>query len=241
MSNRNIYSFNEKDWAISASLILQNRLEKYLSCNGKCTVVLTGGRTACELYEAWGALKAFQDIKGTCFYFGDERCISFSHKDSNYRLAMNSLFKKGIPAGCSVFRMPVEEVDLEHATFKYELLMPKSPDILLLGVGEDGHIASLFPGGEALNSSGRKIAITRGLNIAYKRMTITPQVIDSSKSVYLIARGKSKGLTLAYALEKPEEFRSFPVRIAIHSNWLIDDEALKELPPVLDHKNNQYE
>jgi 6-phosphogluconolactonase len=89
------------------------------------------------------------------FYFGDERCVSPDHPESNYGMAMRTLFKQGVPKGCSVFRMEADGSDREAAALQYSEMLPDKIDLLLLGVGEDGHIASLFPGSEALQEVAR--------------------------------------------------------------------------------------
>ena len=77
--------------------------------------------------------------------FGDERCVPPDHDESNYGMAMQTLFSHGVPIECSVFRMEADAIDIEAAEQRYADLLPDSIDVILLGVGEDGHIASLFP------------------------------------------------------------------------------------------------
>ena len=79
------------------------------------------------------------------FYFGDERCVPPDHDESNYGMEMQTLFSHGVPIECSVFRMEADAIDIEAAAQRYADLLPDSIDVILLGVGEDGHIASLFP------------------------------------------------------------------------------------------------
>ena len=92
-------------------------------------------------------------MTGVSFYFGDERCVTPDHAESNYGMAMKTLFPQSVPTGCAVFRMEADTADQEAATQRYAYLLPDLIDVLLLGVGEDGHIASLFPNNAALKES----------------------------------------------------------------------------------------
>ena len=67
--------------------------------------MLTGGGSAARLYKAWRDLPAFQQMTGVSFYFGDERCVPPDNSESNYGMAMQTLFSHGVPIECSVFRM----------------------------------------------------------------------------------------------------------------------------------------
>ena len=107
--------------------------------------MLTGGGSAARLYKAWRDLPAFQQMIGVSFYFGDERCVPPDHEESNFGMVIQVLFPQGVPTGCSVFRMEADATNLETAAQRYADLLPDSIDVILLGVGEDGHIASLFP------------------------------------------------------------------------------------------------
>jgi 6-phosphogluconolactonase len=224
-----ILCFNSKDWALRVSLLLQQEIQEYLEKNGKCSIVLTGGKTALQLYRTWSQLDSFKSNHNIAFYFGDERCVAPMNINSNYNLAMKSLFIDGVPAGCSVFRMEADECDIESAVRKYEEMLPESPDILLLGVGEDGHVASLFSESSALLQMNHKVTTSHSSKFPFKRMTITPKVIAAAKSLYLLACGQAKGRILASALSDQGDFLSNPVRLTLSGNWLIDNEAVKAI------------
>jgi 6-phosphogluconolactonase len=145
-----ISQFEVTDWSMKAAGLIQNSINNVLAKQGKCSVMLTGGRSAARLYRAWSNLPAFQQMTGVSFYFGDERCVLPDHAESNYGMAMQTLFPRGVPVGCTVFRMEADDTDIEMAAQRYADILPDSIDILLLGVGEDGHIASLFPNSAAL-------------------------------------------------------------------------------------------
>ena len=106
--------------------------------------MLTGGSTAKRLYAYWSDTK-FLEQRKIDYYFGDERCVPTDQPDSNYCMVQQTISQERVPKGGRIFRMDVEMNDLEMASKKYENLLPESIDILLLSVGSDGHIASLFP------------------------------------------------------------------------------------------------
>ena len=145
MKRPQIKQYNGTDWPMKAAGLISDDINNVLSEKGKCSLMLTGGRSAARLYKAWRDLPAFQQMTGVSFYFGDERCVPPDHAESNYGMAMQTLFPNGVPTGCAVFRMEADATDQEEAALRYADLLPDLIDVLLLGVGEDGHIASLFP------------------------------------------------------------------------------------------------
>lgn len=172
--------------------MIQDRVNSVLLEHGQCTVVLTGGRSAERLYTSWARLPEFSQTSGIRFYFGDERCVPPDHLESNYAMVMRSLFNRGVPNSCSVFRMEAEDSDREAAAQRYAEALPEKVDVLLLGVGEDGHIASLFPGSTALHEVGRRVLPVSGPKPSFERLTITPSVIAQARSVFVLAAGTAK-------------------------------------------------
>ncbi len=135
---------------------------------------------------------------------------------------MSTLFGAGIPKGCNIYRMEGERVDLEAAANCYAEALPKCIDVLLLGVGEDGHIASLFPYSAALNENRRRVLPIIGPKVPYQRLTITPPVILQASSIFVLAPGKAKALVLKEAMRMPNNIEALPARLAMGGNWLLD-------------------
>ena len=188
--------------------------------------MLTGGRSASRLYAAWSGLPAFHKNQGVDFYFGDERCVAPDDVQSNYGLAMKTLFCKGIPEGCKVFRMEADASDRELAAQRYDKLLPEQIDVLLLGVGDDGHVASLFPQSRAVKEFGRNVMPVVGPKAPHERLTITPPVISRARTLFVLATGSIKVRLLAAALRDTVDVESLPVRLALGGAWLMD----KRLP-----------
>ena len=131
-----IKHFESTVWPMKAAGLISDNINSFLDEQGKCSVMLTGGRSAARLYKAWRDLPAFQQMTGVSFYFGDERCVPTDHEESNYGMAMQTLFSHGVPIECSVFRMEADAIDIEAAAQRYADLLPDSIDVILLGVGE---------------------------------------------------------------------------------------------------------
>ncbi len=224
-----IWQFNYVAWPKMAANLVQSRINLILRRQGQCSVMLTGGHSAERLYGVWAELPEFQLLKGVRFYFGDERCVSADHPESNYGMVMRSLFLQGVPAGCSVFPMDGANLDRDAAARRYDETLPEKIDILLLGLGEDGHIASLFSGSTALDETGRRVVPVVGPKLPYERLTITPPVINLAGAIYVLAAGAAKAAVLVDLLEAPSKnVLNLPACLVLHAAWLLDT-ALPEI------------
>lgn len=214
--------FLKTDWAAECARLVQAAIEAQLDEKGQCSIMLTGGRSAEKIFLEWGSLPAFYQLTGVRFYFGDERCVSPCSSGSNYGMAFRTLFKSGVPPGCSIFPIKADDTDFEAAALRYAAGLPSEIDILLFGVGEDGHIASLFPGSAALQESRRKVVPVIGPKPYPARITITPIVIKQARSLFVFADGPCKAAVLAKALECPEDVATLPARLVLHATWFLD-------------------
>jgi len=203
------------------------RLVSGLSPSSNLSVCLTGGRSASVVYKN----DAFIDLLNKRFmhvYFGDERCVPADHPSSNYRLARQTIFLEGIPESMSVHRIDGESCNLNEEAERYASLLPSEFDLIMLSVGEDGHIASLFPGGDLLTETKKKVApVLNASKLPSKRITITPPVIVSAKNVIVMAAGREKGKILAQALKDPLVVSELPVRLTIGRTWVLDELAIE--------------
>lgn len=170
---------------------------------------------------SWSELADFAQLDNIDFFFGDERCVAPQHEESNFGLAMRTLFRFGVPKGCVVHRIKAESRDKDFAAKLYAKLLPDRIDLLLLGVGEDGHIASLFPGSSVLNDT-RKVVPVIGPKQPAERITITSAVIGQSESIVVLASGEGKLASLKSVLHSSASVEQCPARLAQHATWLID-------------------
>jgi 6-phosphogluconolactonase len=222
MRQPEIKRFKVIDWPLKAVGLINDNINSILAEQGQCSVMLTGGRSAAQFYKAWRNLPTFQQMTGVSFYFGDERCVPPGHPESNYGMVMQALFQNGVPVGCSVFRMEADAINLEAAAQRYADLLPDSVDVLLLGVGEDGHVASLFPNHVALQERRRRVIPITGPKPPFERLTITPPVITKARSVFVLATGSAKAGMLSAALKNPNDFVALPARLTLGGTWLMD-------------------
>jgi 6-phosphogluconolactonase len=182
--------------------------------------MLTGGRSARAVYAEWAGSPVFHAVDNVDYYLGDERCVPFRHEESNSGMVTRELFGRGLPPGCRFFPMAIHG-DKEVFALSYEKIMPDRLDILLLSAGEDGHVASLFPGSSALAENGRRVVPVSGPRAPHDRLTITPNVIRNARVVFLMAQGEQKARVLERVLAGGEA-RSLPVSLAMDATWLLD-------------------
>jgi 6-phosphogluconolactonase len=123
MKQPEIKKFEVKEWPMRAAGLINDSVNSVLAEQGKCSVMLTGGRSAARIYKAWNYFPAFQRLNGVNFYFGDERCVPPDHAESNYGMVMRNLFSDGVPAGCAVFRMEADATDLQKVAQRYANLL----------------------------------------------------------------------------------------------------------------------
>jgi len=184
---------------------------------GAQTLVLAGGTTPKRCYE----LLAELDVQWgrVSVLFGDERCVPPDHPDSNYRMVKESLLDRVAPA--TVYRMPAELGPDEGADAYAEVVANVAPlDFVLLGVGEDGHVASLFPGHPLLRASGLTAGIRDSPKPPPERVTLTLEAIRDAGRVLIIATGAGKADAVALARRGET-----PSGMIAGARWLIDRAA----------------
>jgi 6-phosphogluconolactonase len=191
---------------------------------GSCALGLSGGRTPEPVYRALASASSI-DWKRVDVFFSDERAVPPDHAESNYRMVYLALLSRvAIPAG-QVHRMEAERPDRETAAREYELALPPRLDVLVLGMGPDGHTASLFAGSEALDERRRLVVPVLGAKPPAERLTITPPVIEAARKVAVIATGKDKAAMVARAVEGPLAPQAVPAQLARRGVWFLDRAA----------------
>ena len=207
----------------SAVATIHSQIVDILEQQGSCSVMLTGGNSAKQLYQSWADLESFTLLRGVDFYFGDERCVPTNHPESNYRLVMDTLFRHGVPSGVRINRMKADDDDLEAAAGHYDTILPGTIDLLLLSVAEDGHIASLFPGSYALRETQRRVIPIIGPHYPHQRLTITPPVITSARRVFVLSFGEQKRAVYEQAQFDPYNIETIPARLVLDRTWIFGD------------------
>ena len=202
---------------------------------GRFCIGLSGGSTPRALYErlAKSPLRKGIPWARTLFFWGDERCVSPRSPRSNYRMARESLLAPLRIPPAQVFRMR-GEIDPGRAAHLYRDVLakqfgPGGPvlDLILLGLGPDGHTASLFPETRALSEDRRAAVANRVPALREWRLTLTYPAINAARRVLFLVSGAQKAEVVARILKKERGYRRLPaagVR-ALSVVWMLDEEA----------------
>ena len=211
---------------------------------GRFTVALAGGSTPNNLYTLLaGSGKDLVPWDKICFFFGDERHVPPDHHDSNYRMACETMLSKVPVPRENVFRVPAENPDASAAAYAYEQTLQKffhlkkgefpSFDLVLLGMGPDGHTASLFPHTSALHDQMRLVAANWVEKFKTYRITFTYPVINHAGWVIFLVAGVEKQEVLREVLHgksAPEQLPSQGVRpVNGRLIWMVDQAAAGKL------------
>ena len=199
---------------------------------GSFDLVLAGGRTPLAAYRNLAAEFGHNARLWRCarVWWGDERCVPAGHHDSNYYSARLSLILPlGIPEA-GVHRIAGEVEDIERVVREYGEAFPARPDLLILGVGEDGHTAALFPGSAALDEKEKRfVYVEDAPKPPPRRITATPPTILSARRTLVLASGAAKAAAVARALAAEGSVAETPARLAREALWMVDRQAAGKL------------
>ena len=217
-------------WA--AAKVLVEMIYEAVGRRGQCGLALSGGRTPRRLYELLGSDYAKEiPWDRVHLFWSDERCVPPDHPDSNYRLAHEALIAYAPISSKNVHRVPAELGPRRAAEVYEQILRAFGPlDIALLGVGADGHVASLFPGHPALEERERWVrAIPEPLGSpAHPRVTLTLPALNAAESTFFLAAGAEKRAIIRAILEDLEAAEHYPaarIRPRARAIWYLDREA----------------
>jgi 6-phosphogluconolactonase len=205
---------------------------------GNATLALSGGSTPRDAYTLL-AREPGIDWKRVSVFWVDERAVSSSDVRSNYRLVEATLIGKVSIPPEQVHRMPAEQPDLEAAAQDYERTIRDRVavdadgvpafDVMVLGIGEDGHTASLFPGNQTVEIVDRLVASVPANGPREARLTLTPPAIEHARCVFVIAVGMSKRDALERVWSAQGDLGRTPARVIRGCRgavtWLIDKAA----------------
>jgi 6-phosphogluconolactonase len=210
--------------------------------HGSFSVALSGGSTPKLLYSllaADPALRAKVPWDKMELFFGDERHVGPDDPQSNFKMASDTMFTKAPLKPEQIHRMKGEYPDAEKAAEEYEqdlrthfqLKEKELPrfDLVLAGMGDEGHTLSLFPGTEALHAQGRTVVRNWVGKLYTDRVTITAQLANNAQMILFMVAGKEKALALKAVLEGPYEPEQLPAQLLQPTNgkllWLVDQAA----------------
>lgn len=200
---------------------------------GRFRLSVAGGNTPRALYPAW-ASRSRLDWERVDLLFGDERCVPPQHRDSNYRMVREALLEQA-PVPPRVWRMPGEQRDPATAAAAYEATLHAllgadgQIDVALLGMGSDGHTASLFPHAAALAEQTRWCVATPAPDGRTMRLTLTYPLLCRARRLVFLVSGADKAATLARVVQGPADAQTLPaqrlLREAAGDVHLLLDEA----------------
>ncbi|HEX7285457.1 MAG TPA: 6-phosphogluconolactonase [Candidatus Angelobacter sp.] len=235
--------------AADAAALAREAASEFAKCaeaavaqRGRFSVALSGGNTPRAVNELLAEqYKNSLPWEKIFFFFGDERHVPPTHPDSNYRMANESLFSRAPVPPENVFRMQTE-LAADRAAQKYEdalrqfFQLPAGSwpqfDLIFLGLGDDGHTASLFPGTAALNESSRLVVANPVEKLKTDRITFTFPVLNHAREVLFLVAGGGKAPILREVL-RPSNGATYPAQM-VHPEggrvlWLADQEAARLL------------
>jgi 6-phosphogluconolactonase len=213
---------------------------------GRFTLVLSGGSTPRRLYQ----ILAQEPYRGGVpwdkvqFFWGDERCVPPDHADSNYGMAWKEWLKDMKLPPAHIHRLEADRTDLDVAACDYQKDIgaalgvwpfepPPALDLVFLGMGPDGHTASLFPQTEALKPTVHWVMPNYVPKFKANRLTLTPTLLNQAKTIYFLVAGPDKAAVLKEVLEGPRDPERLPSQLIQPEKgnlvWLLDEAAASQL------------
>jgi 6-phosphogluconolactonase len=225
-TKKQIIKILDKDkWPIQMAQLINEQILLTLCTQKSCSVMLTGGKTAEKVYKAWNDILQARPISDVVFYLGDDRCVPINHVDSNYGLIMRTLFQSGIPLNCSFIPMEVMSANHEMASLDYEAKLPDKIDILLLSVGDDGHIASIFPNSNTISCTSRLVVPASSPSFKHARLTITPSTLKCASKIFVMAIGRKKEYIFSKAKISSSDTSDLPARLVLDATWIFNNDV----------------
>jgi 6-phosphogluconolactonase len=220
-------------------------LQTAIDRRGRASLALSGGSTPRDLHQRLANPQLINalDWSKVHIFFGDERCVPPDDKQSNYHMARETLLSKVPIPEANVHRMRGELPPAEAAeSYERELRAffgsePPSLDLILLGMGDNGHTASLFPGLTAVHEHTRWVMAEYVAEVGMWRITLTPVILNLAREVLFLVAGAAKAEMLQRVLEGRYEPAGLPAQIVRpvdgQVTWFVDAEAAAKLssPP----------
>jgi 6-phosphogluconolactonase len=246
-NNRDIQIVENRDAvSLTAAEMLVGLALKKLESEATFTVALSGGSTPNNMFALLANDAAFRNRMPwgrVHFFWGDERHVAPDHKDSNYRMTNDTLLSRvPVPPG-NIHRIRAENPDAGKAAedyeqelrefFKLETAQLPPFDCVFLGMGLDGHTASLFPGTKALHECERLVVPNWVDKFQSYRITLTTPVLNNADIVIFLVSGEEKAESLRVVLEGQMQTDRFPSQLVEPTHgkllWIVDRAAARQL------------
>jgi 6-phosphogluconolactonase len=241
--------------AMKAARHFARLADQYVVGSGRFSVALSGGSTPKKMFSLLAETPFKETVPWSSIYFfwGDERTVAPDHAESNYRMAREALLSKVPVPAENIFRIPAEMEDPAAAASEYESTLMQffmsgpgttrtgtAPltnvprfDLVLLGMGPDGHTASLFPQTTALSDTEHLVVANWVEKFNTWRITLTAKTINNARNVTFLAGGEDKTEILKNVLEGTYQPDIYPSQMIRPQNgsllWMIDEAAARLL------------
>ena len=215
-----------------------------VAARGRFTIALSGGSTPKSLFNLLATnARTTMPWDKMFFFWGDERHVPPTDPDSNYRMADESMLSKIPVKPENIFRIPAENPDAAAAADTYEKTLQRffslQPgqfprfDLILLGMGPDGHTASLFPGSAGLQENSRLVIANWVEKFKTSRLTFTHPVLNAAACLAFLVSGTDKAPALHEVLESDAPGEQYPAKLVHPTDgkliWLLDRAAASQL------------
>lgn len=228
---------NKEKLVIATTEQIVNLIGQAIQKNGFCNIALSGGNTPREVYSML-AMHPYRDRvnwNGIHLFWGDERMVPPEHQDSNFRMVQQTLLKHiNIPEG-NVHRIrgetAPEKAAAEYARMLHDSFRKDTPcfDLILLGIGEDGHTASLFPDTDAIEECERHVVAVFVPRLNAWRVTLTLPVLNAAREIFFLVSGRSKSNIIQRIMSINNPTKEFPASMVNPENgilhWMLDSDA----------------
>jgi 6-phosphogluconolactonase len=229
----------------AAADVVLEQSSRAVASAGVFRIALSGGSTPGALYSMLAQDAKYRTLPWhrTEVFWGDERHVGPDHRDSNYRMALETLLTRVPVNPARVHRIRGEDADAVRVAMEYERTLhvvfglppgqwPRF-DLVLLGVGADGHTASLFPGSTALLERERLVVAARIDKLDAFRITMTLPVFNHARHVLFLAAGPDKAAAVAASVDPPRGAEPAPAALVRPTNgeltWMLDRQAARLL------------
>ena len=209
----------------TAAFLVAKHLKTFCRRQKAVALLIPGGNSVKKLFQYLPKQKLPRRVwKKVHFFWADERLAGAGSPESNYRTARGMLSRIGVDKK-NIHRFPGETTEPEKAARQYARELKKAKagkiDILVLGVGEDGHVASLFPGHPSLNSRRSFVIVRNSPKLPAVRMSISPRIIPDAKVIVLLVIGQAKKAALAMLLNPKVSARQCPAKFALWPHGVV--------------------
>lgn len=222
-----------EELSIAAAAAIADELRAAVAELGRATIALSGGDTPKLLHRLLAQRHETLPWERIHVYWGDERYVPHDDPESNYRMARDTLLDCVPVVAAYVHPMPTDAPDPDDAAGAYQLLLedefgglPRF-DVMVMGLGADGHTASLFPGSPTLDEDERWVVPSEATYEPVQRLTMTLPVLCNARALHFLVAGQDKREALACALAEPS--RSCPASLVRPTDgavtWWVDEAA----------------